>query len=171
MRNAAFVVTFVLLLAFQSGLSTAIDLHPWVPVLIYPIVFYLGTAAEVTLLRGSTLSFAAGLIYDSFCGSSMGLHTFVTIALFFAARLVRDRLVVQGPVAQLFLTFLMTAVGGGLLLALRAIFSERQPFALPSMWVPTEHVLASAMATALVAPLIFGLAQRVDRISTHSRTS
>ncbi len=170
MRNAAFVVAFVLLLSLQSGIATVVDLQPWVPVLLYPIVFYLGTAGEVSLLRGSILSFVAGLVYDSFCGSSMGLHTFVTVALFFAARAVRDRLVVQGPIAQLFMTFLMTCVGGGLLLALRAIFSAQQPFALPSTWVPTSQVLASAVATAVVAPLIFGLAQRLDRFSMRTRT-
>lgn len=161
----------MLLLALQSGLSTVVDLHPWVPVLIYPIVFYLGTSADVTLLRGSVLTFVAGMLYDSFCGSSMGLHTFVTVALFFGARLVRDRLVVQGPIAQLFLTFLMTAIGGGLLLSLRAIFSEQEPFELPSTWVPAFQMLASSVATAIVAPLMFGLAQRVDRVSARPRTA
>ena len=104
---------FFLLLSFQSGLATTIDLQPWIPVLIYPIVFYLGTANEVSLLRGSLLSFTAGFVYDSFCGSSMGLHTFVAVALFFAARAVRARLVLQGAIAQLLMTFLMTCVGGG----------------------------------------------------------
>lgn len=158
----ALVVFGFLLLVVQSALATATPVLAYAPNLLLPITIYLGVSADVSLVRGSLICFVLGYAYDAFCGSPMGLQTFVTVASFMAARGAGLRLFPQGPVFQILLTAVMAILSGGTILALRAIFERPGPFATRDAAQNLAVMLRYALSTALLSPLVFWGARRIE---------
>ena len=52
MRNLAFVLLGFLLLVQQAAIGVMVPLDEWAPNLLLPIVFYLGVAHDVHIVRG-----------------------------------------------------------------------------------------------------------------------
>jgi rod shape-determining protein MreD len=195
MRNAATLVLGFALLLVQAAVATILPLHPFTPNPLLPIVIYLGVHQDVSLLRGAFLSFFLGYLLDEFCGSPMGLLTFVTVATFMLARGAGLRLFLRGPLFQVGLTFAIGLLSGGTILALRTIFEPPEAFSLA---MPTEGVMgtvigfltgtgesdapligsyvstaislvASALASALISPLVFAALWRIDAVTVRGR--
>lgn len=193
MRNLALIVFAFLLLVVQSALAAHISPHPWIPNLMLPIVIYLGVQQSVHLLRGAVLAFLFGFFTDEFAGSAIGLFTFLNVALFMVARGAGIRLFLRGTLFQVGLVFITSLIVSGTVLALRAIFSRAEPFALEmplTGWSATVYesfggdpessrlgnivgttttVLGSSIATALLAPPIFSIVRSIDEIRTRRR--
>lgn len=170
MRNLALVAFGFLLLLVETTGAALLPIHPWWPSTLLAVVIYLGVSQEVPLLRGAALSFVFGYLMDSFCGSPMGLETFVTVATFMLARAVRLRLLLRGTLFQVFMTFVITSLAGGTTLALRAIFERSEPFPLTDARPSLFAIFAPAVTTALLAPFLFTIAQRIDALARR-RTS
>ncbi|MCB9596800.1 MAG: hypothetical protein H6719_29020 [Sandaracinaceae bacterium] len=169
MRTASFVLLGFSLLVVQAALGVLVPLGDWAPNLILPIVIYLGVANDVHVVRGAMLSFALGYLLDSFCGSPMGLSTFVMVASFLIARGAGLNLFMRGPALQGLTTFVFGLIAGGCVLALRAIFEPQAPFPLNDATQTILGLVAGAGTTALAGPPIFALVRRLDALVTRRR--
>ncbi len=161
-RTLAFVFFGLALLLAHSMLGRIAPLHPFVPNLLLPVVVYLGVAPNLPLLRGALAAFVLGYLLDLFSGNRMGLETFVCVATFMISRGAGLRLFMRNPGFQAALLFVVALVAGGTTLALRAIFSKPPPFPAGTAGETAVTLVAPALATALVSPLVFAGLQRVD---------
>lgn len=165
MRDLSLVLIGFGLLILQAAVSILVPMHSYAPNLMLPIAIALGVSPDVHIVRGAAVCFVLGYLLDGFCGSPMGLQTFVLVASFMAARGAGVRLFPQGLAFQVLLTFVMALVAGGTVLALRAIFERPGP-SIPSAGAQNAWVLfKSAGVTSLAAPVIFGLVRRVEGIT------
>lgn len=167
MRNLLLIMLGFALLVLQAALGTLVSIHPLAPNLVLPMVIYLGVSHEVHILRGASISFVVGYLLDSFCGSPIGLHTFVLVATFMVARGAGIRLFLRGPLYQILLTFFVGLLQGGTILALRAIFERPAPFPDGDALSLTLSLVVPALITAIVSPPIFWAVQRIDRVATR----
>lgn len=195
LRNGVLIAFGFVLLVLQSAIAARFPIHPLTPNLLLPIVIFLGVQQDVHLLRGAAISFVLGYLLDMFCGSPMGLSTFVLVATFMAARGAGIRLFLRGALFQVALVFVAAMLAGGTALALRAIFSppEAFPLEMPATGVAGQLVglvtstgeenappvgsvvsttitlLASAFATAIAAPPMFAVVRRIDALRARRR--
>lgn len=169
MRTVALVAFGFVLLALQSAAATLVSIHPFAPNLLLPMVIYLGVAPDVHIVRGAAIAFVMGYFLDAFCGSGMGLQTFVTVSTFMVVRGAGLRLFLRGPVFQVILTFLACVLSGGTILALRAIFERPPPFAAGSLWDTVVSLVAPSLVTAAAAPLLFIAVRRIDGLVARRR--
>lgn len=166
LRGILIVAMGFALLVVQAALSTLMPMHRFAPNLVLPIVMYLGVSPETSTVRGTVISFLLGYLLDAFCGSPMGLQTFVLTASFMVARGAGRRLIPQGVAFQVFSTFLMAALSGVTVVALRAIFEQQS--GLRTLDDPLQTgmtLLRSAIATALLSPLVFSFTSRIESLS------
>ncbi len=169
MRNLALIALGFGLLVLQAAVATLVPVHAIAPNLLLPVVIYLGVSHDVHIVRGAAISFVLGYLLDSFCGSPMGLQTFVMVATFVMARFAGLRLFMRGVPFQVALTFVVTLLAGGMILALRAIFERPQPFPTTTGWEMALAVVIPGATTAIVAPLVFVAVRRVDRLAIRKR--
>jgi rod shape-determining protein MreD len=161
MRNTAFLAIGVALLVIQSNLFRLIGhLHVpgATPSLLLPLVVFMGVH-EYSMARGAALSFTLGYLLDVFVAAPTGLFTFITVATFIVSRAAGVRLAAQTLLTKLALAFVFSLLQGILVVILTAIFGgdPARPRAL-ALLVPPH-----AVSTALFAPLIFSLAERVHQ--------
>ncbi len=161
MRNTAFLAIGVALLVIQSNLFRLIGhLHipGATPSLLLPLVVFMGVH-EYSMARGAALSFTLGYLLDVFVAAPTGLFTFITVATFVVSRAAGVRLAAQTLLTKLALAFVFSLLQGILVVILTAIFGgdPARPRAL-ALLVPPH-----AISTALFAPLIFSLAERVHQ--------
>lgn len=169
MRNAAFVLLGFTLLVTQAAFCALVPLDAWAPNLILPIVLYLGVTPDVHIVRGAALAFVLGYLLDSFSGSPMGLSTFVMVAMFMIARGTGVNLFMRGVLFQIVLTLGFAVLAGGAVLALRAIFEPPAPFPTGTVLETVYSLLAGALVTSVVAPLLFFGIRRMDALVTRRR--
>ena len=132
-------------------------------------MLYLGVTPDVHVVRGAAISFALGYLLDSFCGSPMGLSTFVMVATFLGTRGAGLNLFMRGSLFQILLTFGFGMLTGGAVLALRAIFEPPAPFPADSVTDTAVSLVAGSAVTALLSPIIFLGIRRVDALVTRRR--
>jgi rod shape-determining protein MreD len=159
MRNTAFLAIGAALLILQANLDRLIGrLHipGAMPSLLLPLVVFMGVH-EYSMARGAALSFTLGYLLDVFIGAPIGLFTFITVATFVVSRAAGVRLAAQTLLTKIALAFVFAFFQGILIVVLTAIFGvdPARPRAL-SLLVPPF-----AVSTALFAPLVFSLAERV----------
>ncbi len=187
-RKTAFVVLFGLaLLVMQTSLATLMPLHPASPMLLVPVALHLGVSPDVSLARGALTAFLLGWMMDEFCGAPMGLSTFVLVAAYLVTHAAVNQLVLRAVPSQVLLTFAVSLLGGGTMLALRTIFGppEAFPLAMPAaspfggLLGPSGRsgaaveialeLIVSAAFTAALAPLMFRILARIDASGTRTR--
>lgn len=166
MRSAAYVAVAFLLLLLQanfyrvlaplSSLLGAGWVHGVTPNLVLPLIVFVGVH-EPSASKGALLSFAIGYLEDHSGGAPVGLFTFVSVAVWWLSRIAGVRLTAQTWLTRVTLGLVFSVIQGALLLVLLAVFGSdnRRPLELSSV------VLPQGIATALCAPLIFRLAQRL----------
>ena len=162
MRNLSFLALCLVLLVLQSSLFVMFSFPPFEPQLLLPVAIYLGVSQNVRTVRGAALSFVIGYMVDIFCGSPMGIQTFVMVATFLVARLARFKILLRGPIFQVGLTFAIVALAGGITIVFRGIFEKTSLLPFPSAWVPLRTLFGSALATAVVAPLVTWVFRRTE---------
>lgn len=163
MRNTAFLALGAALLVLQSNLFRLIDwLERWTeipgltPSLLLPLVVFMGVH-EYSMARGAALCFTLGYLLDVFAGAPVGLFTFITVATFVVARAAGVRLAAQTLITKIGLALVFALVQGVLIVVLTAIFGNdpARPRALIIIVAP------HAIATAVLAPFVFWMAERV----------
>jgi len=159
MRNTAFLALGFALLVIQSNLYRLVDLFHVsgaTPTLLLPLVVFMGVH-EYSIARGAALSFVLGYFLDLFAASPVGLFTFISVATFLVARVAGVRLAAQTLLTKIALAFAFALLEGVLLVVLTAIFGG-DPLRSRSLAV---IVPAHAISTALVAPFVFRIAERI----------
>lgn len=175
MRNTAFFIAGVLLLLVQSNLFRIIGVTlrgiGWmvrsnhdltvpglVPSLVLPLILFMGVH-EYSLVRGACVAFALGYLTDLVGVAPIGLYTSTYVAIYILARAAGVRLAAQTMLMQLGLALAFTLVHSVMILVLLAIFGR-------DAWVPRALYLMAfphVLATGVVAPLVFRLAQRIHQ--------
>lgn len=162
MMNAMLLGLGFLLIAAQNlvcKLWDAVGVGEWAyPSLVLPVVLYLAVG-DVSIGRGSLLSFVLGYFVDAFAGLPLGLNTFVMQVLFLLSRVAGLRLFLHGKVFQLVLTFVAGVSGGALTVALYVVFEHTQ--GRLAIGHAMLVVLAQSAATGLFAPLVFAVLSRL----------
>jgi len=165
MRNTAFLAVGVALLIIQSNLYRLIgrlQIAGITPSLLLPLVVFMGVH-EYSIARGAALAFLLGYLLDLFSASPIGLFTFITVATFVVARAAGVRLAAQTLLTKVALAFAFALLEGVLIIILTAIFGTdtARPRALATLVAP------HAIGTALFAPLVFSLAERVHQATIN----
>jgi cell shape-determining protein MreD len=168
-RNAAFLGAGFLLVLVQAILPNLV-LGPlgigdaWNPSLLLPLVVFLGVH-EHSMLRGAGLAFVLGHVLDLLGAEPIWLFTFVYVSIWWLARLAGVRLTAQTVLPRMLLGFAFALVEGGLVLVLLVVFGSdtQRPMEIAQVLPPR------ALATALFAPLVFRLAQRLHQGSVPAR--
>ena len=161
MRNTAFLAVGVLLLIVQSNLFRLIgwlQIQGATPSLLLPLVVFMGVH-EYSITRGAALAFLLGYLLDLFAAAPVGLFTFITVATFIVSRAAGVKLAAQTLLTKIALAFAFALLEGVLIIVLTAIFGAdpARPRALAVLVAP------HAVATALFAPIVFRLAERVHQ--------
>ena len=170
MRNSAFLALGLGLIIIQSNLFRLVGygvvmqetmfgpvaIAGITPSLLLPLIVFMGVH-EYSLMRGALLSFVLGYLLDVFASAPIGLYTFSSVAIFVVSRVAGVRLAAQTVLTKILLAFSFSFLEGVIIVILTAIFGgdAARPRALASLLLP------HACTTALLAPLVFNLAQRV----------
>ncbi|WP_437579726.1 hypothetical protein [Sorangium sp. So ce887] len=165
MRNSAFLAMGAALLIVQSNLFRLIgklNIPGSTPSLLLPLVVFMGVH-EYSIARGAALAFLLGYLLDLFTGAPVGLFTFITVATFVVSRAAGVRLAAQTLLTKIALAFVFGLVEGVLIVILTAIFGgdAARPRALALLVAP------HAVSTALFAPFVFALAERVHQATIN----
>ena len=160
------LVAFSMLLT-QSVFSRVLAPYPFSPYLGLPLVFALGTAPGVRVLRGAATAFAIGYLYDLFTGNPLGLHTFVFVVGYLTAWLVGYLLTFRGIAFEMALTFALTVLLGGLLELIRGFTPGGMAWSGVTL---TIALFASAFATAVLSPILFADVRWIDPESERAPT-
>src|SRR5262249_16218332 len=124
--------------------------------LLLPLVVFMGVH-EYSIARGAALAFTLGYLLDVFAAAPVGLFTFITVATFIVSRAAGVRLAAQTLLTKIALALVFALLQGILIVVLTAIFGNdpHRPKALAFLVRPP------AVASALFAPFVFSLAERV----------
>ena len=154
----------------QSTASRFLPAYSWAPQLLLPVVLYYGLMQDVSLVRGMSVAFVSGYMLDLFAGNPMSLHTFIQCAAFLLARGLGLRLFLRNVAFQAALAFVASLATQGTAIALRAIFEEEStPFGTHASARLFEGLSASALMTALSAPIVFAIVARIESTDTTRR--
>jgi rod shape-determining protein MreD len=169
MRNAVFLVVGILLILVQSNLYLAFGLLPVVgviPNLVLPLVVFLGVH-EHSMTRGAALSAVLGYVLDLLSGAPVGFFIFIHVSCWWMARVAGVRLTTQTWLTRTSLGFAFSIVEAAIALILLAVFGNdtRRPVEIAAI------VLPHAVSTALAAPLVFRIANRLHQASLQSGTA
>jgi rod shape-determining protein MreD len=174
MRSTAYFGVAVLLLLIQSNLFRLFGplgsllgarwVHGVTPSLVLPLIVFLGVH-EPSMPRGALLAFGIGYAEDLMSGAPVGLFTFISVAIWWLARVAGVRLTAQTALPRISLALAFSLVEGAMVLILLAVFGgdNRRPVEVASV------VLPRSLATALFSPPVFRLAQRLRQSVTPAR--
>lgn len=165
MQSLAIVGLAFALLVLQSTFAHLVPFDLIVPNAALAVILYMGLH-DYNAARGALISFAIGYLMDSFAGSPMGLHTFVAVAIFLVSRVAALRLFLQGWLFEILLSLALALLTSALLLGLRILFDED----FGSLLIHLKIVVSRAVATALVAPLVFRAMATLERATARRRS-
>ncbi len=121
--------------------------------------------AYLFLVYGQTgagiFAFGQGLFIDLFSGGLHGLFTFLYLCIFGGIYLGSRFFNLQDPKGQVVLIFLAILLEKIMFFVLLTVFSQEITFSISFLWISG----ASAIGTALVAPLFFYLFNRLRAIA------
>ena len=131
---------------------------PDVPLLV---VLYLGLSGRGALSAHIGIALAIGYLADILGGSPKGLHSLSLGLIMLAARPLSSRLLVQRRWQEIVITVFGASVHGLVVCAL-AIEPGGSSFA-PSVWELSRTLPLQIVLTALCAPIVYPLLQRIDQ--------
>jgi rod shape-determining protein MreD len=169
MRNAAFLAFALALILVQANINRVVGptgLHGWTPSAVLPLVIFLGVH-EPSMARGAILAFIIGHALDLFASAPIGVFTFVYVALWWLARVVGVRLAAQTVPTQMAFSFGFSLVESLVVLVLLVVFGAdpQRPIELSTIVVP------HSTATALLAPFVFRIAERLHQTAAAAPRS
>ncbi|HEY3499823.1 MAG TPA: rod shape-determining protein MreD, partial [Polyangiaceae bacterium] len=138
--------------------------HGATPSLVLPLIIYLGVY-ELSAPRGALLAFGIGYAQDLLSGAPIGLFTFISVSVWWLARVAGVRLSAQTALPRMSLALAFSLVEGAMVLILLAVFGEdtRRPVEVASI------VLPRSLATALFSPPVFRLASLLRQTAAPVR--
>ncbi|MEQ9323434.1 MAG: rod shape-determining protein MreD, partial [Polyangiaceae bacterium] len=167
MRNTAFLAFGLGLILIQSNLFRLVGygvvlqqtlfgemtIAGITPSLLLPLIVFMGVH-EYAMWRGALLSFGLGYLLDVFASAPIGLYTFTSVAIFVVSRAAGVRLAAQTLITKVALAFAFSLLEAVMVIILTAIFGgdAARPRALAVLVMP------HAVATAIIAPIVFNLA-------------
>lgn len=158
MRNLAFVAIGIALAAAESFLDHVLPSEYLTPDLVLPLIVYMGLLG-FNATRGAAIAFVIGYVTDTLQpGAPICLNMFLLVCLFLISRLLAARLLLAGTVFHVLLVLLMSVASSLIVIALRAIFERH----VGSLLYLSLAIATRAATTALIAPLVFGIAKRID---------
>ncbi len=163
MRYTAFLALGLLLVVAPGQLHLVLGplaAKGFRPSLLVPLLVFLGVT-EANLALAACVAFLLGYLLDVVSGAPIGLYTFASVATLALSRMAGLRVVTQGGVARALLAGAFAALGSVIVLVLLAIFGK-SPYVPRAM---AKLVLPQAIATAVVAPLVFRAASRVQALA------
>jgi rod shape-determining protein MreD len=176
MRSLVYLGVAVILILIQANLYRVIGpvgalvgprwVHGITPSLVLPLIIFLGVH-ELSAPRGALLAFGIGYAEDILSGAPIGLFTFISVAIWWLARVAGVRLSAQTALPRMSLALAFSLVEGAMVLILLAVFGEdtRRPVEVASI------VLPRTLSTALCAPLVFRLASLLRQTAPPVRTA
>ncbi len=179
MRNLAVLAVGIFLILVQSHVyrlvavldavlpaSVSPYLHGIAPNLVLPLIIFLGVH-EHSMSRGALLAFGLGYATDILASAPIGLFSFIYVSIWWLARLAGVRLTAQTLLPRMSLAFAFALVEGILVLVLLAVFGAdtKRPIEILTIVVPRS------VATALFAPLVLRIAQRLHQGPSPVRSS
>ncbi len=169
MRNVAFIAVGFFLLLIQANVYRLVGAFGWhgiTPSLVLPLIIFLGVH-ESSMLRGAGLTFVIGYLLDIMASSPPGLFTFVSVAIWLVSRIAGVRLTTQTLLTRMSLAFAFAVVEAFIVLTLLAIFGSdtRRPLEMLSV------ILPRAASTAVCAPFVFSIAQRLHQSATPAQAA
>ncbi len=161
MRTAALLIFALVLILIQANVHRIVGplgLLGWTPSAVLPLVIFLGVH-EPSMARGAVLAFVIGHAIDLFASAPIGLFSFVYVALWWLARVAGVRLTAQTVPTQIALALGFSLVQSVFVLVLLVIFGAdpQRPVELAAIVAP------QATATALLAPFVFYVAERIHQ--------
>ncbi len=145
-------------LALESPLLVSWESFFYAPDVALIMALYIGSRAEP--LGGLVTAFAIGLLKDGFClAAPVGVFTEITVLTFLVARLLSRRVDLRSSVPLMATTAAASLVASALFLALEAIFHRSSS----DYGQVLRLALPLALVTMLLAPIQFGLLERVGR--------
>lgn len=163
MRYTAFLLLGLLLIVLQGEMYLVLGplaAKGFRPSLLVPLLVFLGVT-ETNLALGACVAFLLGYVLDVVGGAPIGLYTFASVATVALARIAGFRVVTQGGFARALLAGAFAALSAVIVLVLLAIFGK-SPYVPRAM---AKLVLPHAIATAVIAPLVFRAAARVQNLA------
>lgn len=163
MRYTAFLLLGLLLIVLQGEMYLVLGplaAKGFRPSLLVPLLVFLGVT-ETNLALGACVAFLLGYVLDVVGGAPIGLYTFASVATVALARIAGFRVVTQGGFARALLAGAFAALSAVIVLVLLAIFGK-SPYVPRSM---AKLVLPHAIATAVLAPLVFRAAAKVQSLA------
>jgi rod shape-determining protein MreD len=163
MRYTAFLLLGLVLITLQGEvylLLGPLAEKGFRPSLLVPLLVFLGVT-ETNIALGAGVGFLLGYVLDVVGGAPVGLYAFTSVATVAVARLAGVRVVTRGGAARALLAGGFAAFGSVVVLVLLAIFGK-------SAYVPramAKMILPHALATTIVAPLVFRVATRVQMLA------
>ncbi len=166
MRSLGFLGVSILFILLQSNLFRVMGpletllgprlIHGLTPSLVLPLIIYLGVH-ELSMPKGALLAFGLGYAQDILSGAPVGLFTFVSVTIWWLSRVAGVRLTAQTALPRMTLALIFAMVQSAIVLILLAVFGNdsQRPVEIATMVVP------QALSTALCAPLMFRVAQRL----------
>lgn len=164
MQSVAILLFAFLALVVQSTFAHLVPVDLAVPNAAMACILYMGLH-DYNITKGVLISFVIGYLMDAFAGSPMGLHTFVAVAVFLISRVAALRLFLQGWIFEIILTFFLSLLASSMVLGLRALFDQD----FGSLLIHLKIVVSRAVATAIVAPVVFRVMARIERITVRRK--
>lgn len=164
MHSIAIILASFILLILQAAFAQVVPFDLFIPNLSFPIILYLALH-DYNAAHGVILAFAIGYLTDIFAGSPMGLHTFTSVAVFLVSRVAALRLFFQGWFFEIILVFVLASASSLTLLLIRALFDKD----FGGLLIHFKIVISRAGATAVFAPLIFGITGWIERTIPRRR--
>ena len=161
-RSLLLVLAAFGLLLLQSVFARVLSPYPFSPYVELPMVFALGTASGVRLVRGAATAFVLGYLYDLFTGNPLGIYTFAFVAGYLGARLVGYLMSFRGVFFEMGLTFGLTLTVGGIVEVIRSATPGGMTWGTGALVL---SLFASSVATAVIAPLMSSPTLRGSRDS------
>jgi rod shape-determining protein MreD len=165
MRNLRFIAFGITLATVESLLDHLLPFEYLTPDLVLPFALYMGLLG-FNAARGAAIAFVVGYFVDALQpGAPICLHMFLLVGLFLLSRMATARLLLAGTMFHVAIALLGSILSSLIIIGLRAIFErhvgELQPLAV--------IIATRAAATAVVAPLVFAVARKLDVKRTTRR--
>ncbi len=164
MRYLAYLLMALFLAAVESSLPLVLRLDDGRPMLVLLLVIHV--ALRLNTVEGALLSISAGFIQDVTSGFPSGLSAFACVALFVAMRMALSGLRADGRLFEALLAFSGVFFWHTVTTAAKMMVAPSTSSFLAAPWL--VPVFWSALATALVSPLVMKLVRQVERIAGRS---
>jgi len=150
-------VCLLIVAAFQGAVPLGWGAYLAAPDVLLVVTLFFGLQARDEMGTTCALGAAMGYLGDLFHGSPKGLHMLAYALAALVSRLAASRLLVRGWPATMLVTLMAALSFGAFVTLLRASFE-------PSVgWEPVRMVPMAAFATALLAPWMFRVLERIER--------